>query len=355
MRVFLSFAFVVSAASLTLAACSDAAATDEPETSSSSSSSSGEPSTTPDDDAGPGDQDASESSSSGGPVVSGCEVLVDQANLEGVSEDERTQPSPVCRDAWIDQIVAGTTGGDSIDTACFDCVENPGFDPGPFVTGCLAERGETGDCLDEVGLFERCITAACDDGCDGGHKKTACLQHAAKNQCGALAAHPSCSAQIAANLSFCNSIPAYKLMCGGKPAVGTCSDLAQQGQDVTPTEGTTPPAFAGGTVAEGTYVATAVQGYGSLWDGLDGRVKSETIRVAGAQLSEVAVAKTTQAITSQGGAFSVSGTTLTWNQSCPQATALPFHFTATTSTLVLGFGFETDAPNDGFVVTYTKL
>ena len=349
MRVVLSLAFVFTSASFVLAACSDSTETEDQATSSSSSSSSGEPLLRPDAAGAPEDSGAS----SGGPELQGCEVLVDQSQLEGVQGDERTQPSAVCRDVWIDEIAAGSTGGESIDTACFDCVRHPGFDPAPFVTGCLEERGETGACLDEVGLFQRCITAACDYDCDTSSQRAACFRHAAKDQCSALAAHPSCSGAIDANLGFCNGLSALKLMCGGKPDVGTCSNLVQQGADVTPTAGATVPAFVGGSIAEGTYVATAVQGYGELSNGL--QVKSETLRVTGTRLDEVAVNAATQAITAQGGGFQVSGTTLTWKQSCPETATLPFHYTATPTSLVLGFGFGSDTPNDGFVATYTKL
>ena len=345
-----------------MAACGDdqsdgtEAPADAAASSSSSSSSSSGRAAPPGDDAGAEPEDSGDGGSSGGPKLEGCEVAVEQSTLANVSEDERLHPTPVCRDVWIDRILAdgGSIEGDPIDPACFDCFEAPAFDQAPYVTGCLSERGETGACLDEVGLFERCLTAACDF-CQSSGGQPECLQHAGMNQCSDLAAHPSCSAQIGANLSFCTSDAGTKLMCGGKPAVGHCSGLVQQAQDVVPTQGTQVPSFVGGAVAEGTYVATKVEGYGDLWPGLESQVKSETIRVTGSQLDEVSVAASTHVISSQGGAFGVSGSSFIWDQSCPSAVRLPFHYTATETSLVLGFGLEGDSPGDGFVVTYAKL
>jgi hypothetical protein len=119
---------------------------------------------------------------------------------------------------------------------------------------------------------------------------------------------------------------------GGGADAGNCGAPAFIESTVTPVAvNGMPSAPAGGTIADGTYVSTADEIFG-----LDGgaaptsTIDSNTI-VQGSTL--IMAGKGKNGFTASSGTFTTSGSTLTFNQTCPSSATSTFQYTATPTTL----------------------
>ncbi len=111
------------------------------------------------------------------------------------------------------------------------------------------------------------------------------------------------------------------------------------------------PKLAGGTIADGTYVVTAVTEYtgaGGATGPRAGDTMKQTLRLAGGKF-EIARIQDGGAEKRSAGTFTTAGSTFTMTGTCPTTGALPIEFEATGTTVKLGLGSVVKE-----VITYTK-
>lgn len=112
------------------------------------------------------------------------------------------------------------------------------------------------------------------------------------------------------------------------------------------------PTLPGGTVADGTYVVTAVTEYtgtGGATGPVAGDTMKQTMRLAAGKFEIVRVQKTNPEKRSAGD-FKTSGTTFTMTGACPTASGdVPVNYEATGTTLKISLGTTLKT-----VITYTK-
>lgn len=132
-----------------------------------------------------------------------------------------------------------------------------------------------------------------------------------------------------------------------------CNTLDNVGDTVTTTRvAEALPTLTGGTLAEGTYVVTAVTEYtgtGGASGTVAGDTMKQTMRLAAGKFEIVRMQKTNPEKRSAGD-YKTSGTTFTMTGTCPSASGdVPVNYEATGTTLKISLGTTLKT-----VITYTK-
>ena len=136
--------------------------------------------------------------------------------------------------------------------------------------------------------------------------------------------------------------------CDDSPDDGMCTDLVNAGVVVAKTtHAQPPPAMTGGTIAEGTYLLTAMDKY----NGRSGsNTHRETWRFSGNRVEAIMENSLAPGIVSRAsGTYTVSGNAFTVHLTCPQGGDVVQTYTATAAQVLM---MPSDDPNE--VHTYTK-
>lgn len=310
----------------------------------------------------------------GTPPASGptCPATVTDATAR--TPPPSTARASRCTDGDIDAFIADPSSG-LVSFECGECMGPSSQSSSPWAVtveskfpnyfflnswGCLRAEGESQACSDAFGIQELCAEDSC-TGCATASSYISCRNKAYAGACSTLAKVKSgkaaCSAQVAAHFATCNSQrPNAVFMCGGLPTPLQCglTSADQVATAVVGVAGSTPPAFTGGTIAVGTYVATKVEGFGSATSSVAGVSFTTTLKLGTSTYSGVSMTSTDGKTKASTGSYHVSGTTFVQAQSCPTSQSMPLSYTATATTLATGLGFTAAAPGDGIVITYTK-
>jgi hypothetical protein len=227
------------------------------------------------------------------------------------------------------------------------------------VGACLRAQGEPGACADAVDIAQLCEFDSCAKCTDKARDKCVADVSAKTGVCLNLpkvkAIAGKCTEDIQAHLDLCNSAESITFMCGGRVDPLGCSSTTQVGTDVIGVVGTVVPTFAGGTIANGTWVATKIEGFGpGLGATVVGVTTRGTLTINGASYETIGFSSLDGKTKTSAGTQSLATNKVTQTQSCPNAQTLVQSFTATPTTLVMGLGFSAAAPNNGIVITYTK-
>lgn len=274
--------------------------------------------------------------------------------------------SAACTAAELDALFAGTGSGEP-SFACRDCVISSRSDTTWGATveirdatlfnrgACVLARGESKACADAVNAFTLCQVDSCQSCPQASSDQCFAAAGAQTGRCWALVEDDinACSANFEASMRACAGRAIADFLCGGKAVTPTgCATLVQQGAEVTGVAGAAVPAFSGGTIDDGVWVMTKLEGFGAAGGIAIGKKGKTTLSIKGSAFEQTSVDSVSGKVTTASGALQRASLKLTLDQSCPSAQKLSYSYTATPTSLVMGLGDDPQAP--AMVVTYAK-